>query len=57
MIVIFATLERDDLQRALFATLDLNRGVAVETSERLGFNYPIDAYKRITEWVGSVLDI
>jgi aminoglycoside 6-adenylyltransferase len=52
----YAVYDREDLQRALFATLDIYRGVAVETSERLGFNYPIDADKKITEWVGSVLD-
>lgn len=53
----FAVYDRDDLQRALFATLEMYRRLAVKTSEQLGFNYPVDVDKKITDWIRSVFNI
>lgn len=53
----FAAYERDDLQRALFATLDMYRRLALETAERLGFLHPGETEEKITEWIRSVLEV
>lgn len=53
----FAAYERDGLQRALFATLKMHRRLAIETSERLGFLYPVEADEKITEWIRFVLEV
>ncbi len=42
----FAAYDASDIQRALFATLDLFRWLAIETAERLG-----DAYPKLTDWL------
>ena len=51
----FAHYNREDIQRALFATMDLFRWLAVETGERLGYPYPTAADGRVTEWIGGCL--
>jgi aminoglycoside 6-adenylyltransferase len=49
----FATYDKEDLWRALFATLDLFRWLAAETAELLGYAYPALAEDRVTEWIRS----
>jgi aminoglycoside 6-adenylyltransferase len=51
----FARYDEDDLWRALMATMDLFRSLAVETGDRLGFLYPTEADARVTEWVKSAM--
>lgn len=50
---IFARYDEDDLWRALTATMDLFRWLAIETGERLGYAYPSDGDEHITGWVKS----
>jgi aminoglycoside 6-adenylyltransferase len=45
----FATYDTGDLWRALFATLDLFRWLAIETAERLGYAYPTEADTHVTQ--------
>jgi aminoglycoside 6-adenylyltransferase len=45
----------DDVRRALLATMDLFRSVAVDTAERLGYSYPTSADERVTEWTRACL--
>ena len=47
----FAHYDHDDVWRALLATMDLFRWVALETSEHLDLPYPVDADGYATEWV------
>jgi hypothetical protein len=47
----FAAYEAGDLWRALFATLDLFRRLAVETAERLDYSYPTLAEQRVRQWL------
>ena len=47
----FARYEDDAVRRALLATMDLFRWLAVETAERLGYSYPTAADERVTEWI------
>lgn len=50
----FAAYYREDLWRALFATLDLFRWLARETAERLDYSFPADVDSSVTEWTRSV---
>jgi aminoglycoside 6-adenylyltransferase len=50
---IFARYDEDDLWRALLATMDLFRWLAIETGERLGYAYPTDGDGHVTGWVKS----
>jgi aminoglycoside 6-adenylyltransferase len=50
----FGAYDADDLQRALFATLDLFRQLAPETAERLGYAYPAEVDAQMTAWMRSV---
>jgi aminoglycoside 6-adenylyltransferase len=52
---IFGAYEIADLKRALVATLDLYRRLAVEAAGSWGYLYPVQAHERIAGWVGSVL--
>jgi aminoglycoside 6-adenylyltransferase len=47
----FGTYEREDLWRALSATLTLFRWLALETADQLGYAYPAQADQRVTTWL------
>jgi len=47
----FAQYNEEDIKRGLLATIDLFRRTAMETAERLGYSYPIEADECVTEWV------
>jgi aminoglycoside 6-adenylyltransferase len=51
----FAHYDEDDIWRALLASMDLFRWLAIETAERLGHPYPTAADERVTEWVKACL--
>jgi aminoglycoside 6-adenylyltransferase len=51
----YAHYDASDIRRALLATMDLFRWVALETAERLGFSYPTMAEERAMEWVTNCL--
>ena len=51
----FAHYDEDDIWRALLASMDLFRWLAIETAERLGHPYPTAADERVTEWVKECL--
>ena len=51
----FAHYGRDDIGRALLATMDLFRWVAKEVAERKAFAYPMAADEYATELVGTLL--
>lgn len=48
---VFAHYDKDDIRRGLMATMDMFRGLAVETAERLDYPYPTLADKHTTEWI------
>lgn len=50
----FSTYDTADVGRALFATLGLFRWLALETSSRLGIDYPATADQHVTEWLQSL---
>jgi aminoglycoside 6-adenylyltransferase len=50
----FAHYDENDIWRSLFATMDLFRTLAVETSEKLGLMYPAPADKHVTELVKNM---
>jgi aminoglycoside 6-adenylyltransferase len=47
----FARYDEEDVWRALIATMDLFRWLAVETAERFGYTYPTAADANVTDWV------
>lgn len=51
----FAYYDEDDVGRALLATMELFRWLAVETAAQLSYPYPAEADKRVTELVGAYL--
>jgi aminoglycoside 6-adenylyltransferase len=51
----FAHYDEEDIWRALLASMDLFRWLAIETAERLGHPYPTAADERVTEWVKTCL--
>jgi aminoglycoside 6-adenylyltransferase len=51
----FAHYDENDTWRALLASMDLFRWLAIETAERLGHAYPTAADERVTEWVKTCL--
>jgi aminoglycoside 6-adenylyltransferase len=51
----FAHYNKDDIKRALLATMDLFRWLAVETAEQLSYPYPTLADERATELVRILL--
>lgn len=53
---VFAHYDRDEVSRALLATMNLFRWLAIETAEKLGYAYPVDAHDRITDWVRDRLE-
>jgi aminoglycoside 6-adenylyltransferase len=51
----FAHYDEDDIWRALLATMDLFRWLAVETAERLNYDYPTHADEYATKLVKELL--
>ncbi len=51
---VFAHYDKDDIWRALFATMDLFRWLSVEAAARLGYSYPTFGVERATELVKSL---
>jgi aminoglycoside 6-adenylyltransferase len=51
----FAHFDEDDIKRALLATMDMFRWIAIETAEKLDYPYPTNADRRVTEWVKTCL--
>ena len=51
----FAHYDKKDMGRALLATMDLFRSLAVEAAEKSGFQYPDTADESTTGWVRKVL--
>jgi len=51
----FARYDRQDLSRALLATLNMFRQVALETANRLGYEYPVDVDEQVSKWVRNCL--
>jgi len=47
----FARYDKQDVGRALLATMDLFRRTAIETASKLGYQYPADADEHVSEWV------
>jgi hypothetical protein len=39
--------------RALEASMNLFRQTSMVTAEKLGFQYPLEAYKKISTWIKS----
>jgi aminoglycoside 6-adenylyltransferase len=52
----FAAFDQADMQRALFATLELFRWLANETAARLGYTYPLEPVKQMAAWMQSIAD-
>ena len=52
----FAHYDDEDLWRALSATMDLFRWLAVETAERLGHPYPTGSDEHVTAWVRQLAE-
>ncbi len=52
----FAHYDEPDIRRALWATMDLFRRLAMETAHRLGYDYPMAADQHATELVKAYLD-
>jgi aminoglycoside 6-adenylyltransferase len=52
---IFAHYDTEDVWRALVATMDLFRWLAVETAERLGYSYPASGAAHAAELVEVLL--
>ena len=49
----FAHYSEEDIRRALLATMDMFRWLAMETAEKLNYSYPIDADRYVTKWIKS----
>jgi aminoglycoside 6-adenylyltransferase len=47
----FAHYDAQDIGRALVKELKIFRWIAVETAEKLGYAYPVEADKHVTEWI------
>lgn len=52
----FAHYDEKDIWRALLATMNLFRWLAVETADRLNHSYPAVADERVTECVARLTD-
>jgi aminoglycoside 6-adenylyltransferase len=52
---VFAHYDRQDIARALQATMVLFRWLAVETAQRWGYAYPADGEQFATKWVETLL--
>jgi aminoglycoside 6-adenylyltransferase len=54
---VFAHYDENDIWRALLATMELFRWLAIETAERLGYPYPTPADERATQWIKTCLSV
>lgn len=48
---VFSHYDRDDVKRALLATMELFRRISMEVAEKLGYSYPTALDQQIVEWV------
>ena len=48
---VFGRYDADDTWRALFASMGLFRWLAMETATSLGYRYPVELDRRVTDWV------
>jgi aminoglycoside 6-adenylyltransferase len=48
---VFSHYDEADVKRSLLAAMSLFRALALETAERLGYSYPEEADKQVTEWI------
>jgi len=48
---VYAGYDAEDVARALLATMDLFRDLAVDTADTLGFEYPAGEDRDVTDWV------
>jgi aminoglycoside 6-adenylyltransferase len=51
----FAHYDEADIKRGLLATMDLFRKIAMKIAEKLGYLYPIELDKQVTEWTRTHL--
>ena len=51
----FARYDEADIKRGLLATMNLFRKIAMEIAEKLGYSYPIELDKQVTEWTRTHL--
>jgi len=51
----FAYYDEADIKRGLLATMDLFRKIAMKLTEKLGYSYPIELDKQVTEWTRTRL--
>jgi aminoglycoside 6-adenylyltransferase len=51
----FAHYDKEDVKRALLATMDLFRWLAMDTAEKLGCPYPTKADNQVTKWIRTCL--
>jgi aminoglycoside 6-adenylyltransferase len=51
----FAAYNAADLRRALFATLDLYRWLAIETAQRSGVIFPAKTHEQVIDWLKSIV--
>jgi len=51
----FAQYGKEEIKPALLATMHLFRWIAIETAEKLGYQYPSMLDSHVTEWVGRIL--
>ena len=52
----FSTFEEEDIQRALFSSLDISRRLGQEIAGHKGFAYPEAMDRQITAWLHGILD-
>ncbi len=50
---VFASFEREDLQRALLAGLDLMRWLGEETAAKFGYTYPAETHEQVAQLVSQ----
>lgn len=51
----FAHYDKDDVSRALLATMDLFHWIAMETAEKLNCQYPTEADNSAKDWIKNYL--
>jgi len=52
----YAHYNKDDVWRALLATMELFHAVAIEVAQKLGYAYPQEAEKATTAWVMAMMN-
>jgi len=51
----FAHYDREDIKRALLVTMNLFSRLATETATKLAYTYPIEADRKVTNWIRKCL--